>query len=179
MVIIYQTRGGHSLPIVRRGHWARIIRVAGALGLNRISTVFWQLGLYIGVIRVQCPRPVEFGFSAPAPWYSEYNSHYMERLRVYFNSSAPATCMLVNYDKFGPVPPPGVFRHSAPAPLDIREKCPRQAQKHLVSLSWVWKQMLKLFSKLVVKLDLYCCEQLKLIYTRDALYLNSISFKYI
>ena len=81
------------------------------------------------------PPHREFGLSAPAPWYFDYHSNYVKRLRVFFNSSAPATRMLVNYDKFGPVPPPREFRHSAPAPLDIQEKCPRQAQKKLVSLT--------------------------------------------
>ena len=107
-----------------------------------------------GVIRPQCPRPVEFRLSAPAPWNSgsvppprefrlsapapwnsDYNINYMKRLRDFFISSAPATCILVNYDKFSPVPPPREFRHSAPTPLDIQEKCPRQAQKKLVSLT--------------------------------------------
>ena len=61
----------------------------------------------------------EFGLSAPTLWYSDY----MERLHVYVNSRAPAMRILVNCDKFGLVPPPREFRHSAPALLDIRGKC--------------------------------------------------------
>ena len=83
----------------------------------------------------------------------------MKRLRVYFNSSAPATRMLVNYDKFGPVPPPREFRHSAPAPLEIRGKCPRQAQKHLVSLSFCQYFVNTLFAECKPQPDHYCNDQ--------------------